>query len=80
MSEAGHGRPSTVASGLSCADAHLVNGDVYLAADQVEKATSGTAAAVLAQKWVIDAKNRAIAEQAIKLLQARATCLTASLA
>lgn len=65
---------------LDQAEDHLVLGQLPQAAQAVEAAARGTSAAPLVRSWVDQARARAQVDQAMRLLQAHATSLAASLA
>jgi len=52
---------------------------LQVAADTLERAAAGSAAAGAASEWVAAARARASADQTLRLLQAHATALTSSL-
>jgi hypothetical protein len=58
---------------LSQARAQLQQGQLSAAAETLMAAAEGTQAAAVVQQWVADARARAAADQAVKLLQAHAT-------
>lgn len=51
----------------------LQQGKLLAAADALSAAASGTQAAAVVQQWVAAARARAVADQAVKVLQAHAT-------
>lgn len=57
------------------ARALLQQGKVLAAADALSAAASGTQAAAVVQQWVAAARARAVADQAVQLLQAHATTI-----
>eukprot|EP00775_Hariotina_reticulata_P007772 gene7772-7970_t len=56
----------------------LQQGKLLAAADALSAAAAGSQAAEVVQEWVQDARARAVADQAVKLLQAYATTTAAS--
>lgn len=58
---------------LSQARVLLQTGQLCAAAEALMDAADGTQAAAAVQQWVADARARAAADQAVKLLQAHAT-------
>ncbi len=69
-----------VAGSLAVAEAALSSGDLLMAAEVVEGAVRGTAAEAAAAAWVRSVRERAAADQALRLLRAHAMVLAASLA
>lgn len=58
----------------------LTDGKLADAADLLEKGVHGTEAEVLAADWIKCARDRAVMEQILLLLQAHATAVASSLA
>jgi len=56
----------------------LQQGKLLAAADALSAAAAGSQAAEVVQQWVQDARARAVADQAVKLLQAYATTTAAA--
>lgn len=71
--DAGSDVDNSVDSKLSQARALLQQGKLLAAADALTAAADGTQAAAVVQQWVADARARAAADQAVRLLQAHAT-------
>ena len=66
---------------LAVAEAALSSGELRAAAEAVEKAAAtGSTAETAAAAWVRAARERAAADQSLRLLRAHATALAASLA
>lgn len=60
------------------ARALVQQGQLFAAADAVTAAVQGTQAAAVVQEWVADARARAVADQAARLLQAHAAAVAAA--
>lgn len=71
--DAGADVTNSVDGKLSQARALLHQGQLCAAAEALTAAADGTQAAAVVQQWVADARARAAADQAVKLLQAHAT-------
>jgi hypothetical protein len=71
--DAGADVPNSIDAKLSLAGALLQQGQLSAAAEALTSAAQGTQAAAVVQQWVADARARAAADQAVKLLQAHAT-------
>jgi hypothetical protein len=71
--DAGVDVPNSIDAKLSQARALLQQGQLSGAAEALTSAAQGTQAAAVVQQWVADARARAAADQAVKLLQAHAT-------
>lgn len=69
-----------ISAALAAAELALINGRLAEAADTLEAAVAGTSAAGVVAQWAAQARARAAANQALRLLQAHATSLAASLA
>ncbi len=65
---------------LAAAQQQLVDGQLLEAAEQLEAAVAGTAAAGAVQGWTAAVRARVTAEQLAALLEAHAAAETASLA
>ncbi|GAB4813276.1 hypothetical protein N2152v2_000322 [Parachlorella kessleri] len=65
---------------LAVVQSELTNGQLLKAAEDLEQAVRGTAAAAEVTAWVQHVRERVLAEQTAALLQAHASALTASLA
>ena len=66
---------------LAVAEAALSSGELRAAAEAVERAAvTGSAAETAAAAWVRAARERAAADQSLRLLRAHATALAASVA
>lgn len=70
---------ATSDAALACAEALLAHNKLEEAADVLAKGFEGTGAEGLVRKWAEDARSRAVAEQALAVIQAQATSLAASL-
>lgn len=70
---------ATSDAALARAEALLAHGELTEAANVLESAFAGTGAESLVKKWAEEARSRAVAEQAVKVVQAQATALAASL-
>jgi mitofilin len=58
----------------------LAEGELAKAADTLAQSTRGTAAAAVVAGWCEQARQRAVADQALRMLRAHATTLAASVA
>ncbi len=65
---------------LAVVQGELVDGKLLKAAEDLETAVKGTAAAPEVSSWVQQVRARVLAEQTAALLQAHASAITASLA
>jgi hypothetical protein len=65
---------------LVVAKMQVANGDFAKAADTLVRSTQGTAAAAVVAGWCEEARQRAVADQALQMLRAHATTLAASVA
>ncbi|GAQ89013.1 hypothetical protein KFL_004790060 [Klebsormidium nitens] len=70
---------ATSDAALARAEALLAHGELTEVAKVLESAFKGTGAETLVKKWAEEARSRAVAEQAVKVVQAQATALAASL-
>ena len=71
--------PDGIDSILSQVQRYLSDGKLVDAADLIEKNVKGTEAEILVADWVKQARNRAVMEQVLLLLQAHATAVASSL-
>lgn len=69
---------SPVDAGIAAARAAIARGEYAAAAQALEVATAGTQAEAAVESWVADARARAAADQAARLLQAHAAVSAAS--
>ncbi|CAD7695356.1 unnamed protein product [Ostreobium quekettii] len=69
----------TLDAALSQMEEWVRDGHLASAAQELEKATAGTAAEACTKDWLEAARSRAAAEQTVKMLQARAMSLTVAL-
>ncbi len=65
---------------LAVVQCELVDGKLLKAAEDLEAAVQGTAAAAEVANWVQQVRLRVLAEQTAQLLQAHASAVTVSLA
>ncbi|KAF5832299.1 hypothetical protein DUNSADRAFT_11836 [Dunaliella salina] len=68
----------SVEAALAVAQAQLAAGKLVAAADTLATATAGTEAAAAVAAWCEEARERAVADQALRMLRAHATALAAS--
>ena len=73
------GSDSGVDAALAGVESELVNGRLLQAAAKLEAAVKGTAAEMAVKDWIAAAKARAVAEQAVAVVEAHAATATVSL-
>lgn len=74
-----HVQSGTPEAAIALAHAKLLTGQLAGAACELQRGVEGTAAQEAVSDWVQAAKSRAVAEQAVKLLQAHASAQAAGL-
>ena len=79
MKENGSAENRGIEAALSRAESLLAEGRLNDAAEALEEGVKGTKAEGIVKGWASDARNRAIAEQALEVLQAHSSALAAGL-